>query len=210
VRTRYISLDAAQPRLDARRHLSRPPSRPTRLMAGGSIAEVIASKASGLAPGDLVFGDTGWQDYAALPAKHLTKMPRMEPMTHLLSVLRHRRPHRLFWPPAGRQAQGRRDCRLCRLPPDRSGRSSDRSRRSRAATSSASPAARTNATGSPANSASTPRFDYKDARPSSATGGRPQGHRRLFRQCRRRHSRSLPFADEQPRPHRLLRRDLAI
>jgi hypothetical protein len=33
-----------------------------------------------------VFGDTGWQDYAAVPAKHLTKMPKMEPMTHLLSV----------------------------------------------------------------------------------------------------------------------------
>jgi hypothetical protein len=31
-------------------------------------------------------GDTGWQDYAAVPAKHLTRMPRLEPMTHLLSV----------------------------------------------------------------------------------------------------------------------------
>ena len=30
--------------------------------------------------------DTGWQDYAAVPAKHMTKMPKMEPMTHLLSV----------------------------------------------------------------------------------------------------------------------------
>jgi NADPH-dependent curcumin reductase CurA len=37
-------------------------------------------------PGDIVFGDTGWQDYAAVPAKHLTKMPKIEPMTHLLSV----------------------------------------------------------------------------------------------------------------------------
>ena len=43
-----------------------------------------------------------------------------------------------------------------------------------------------------------------------AAGGCAQGHRRLFRQCRRRHPRGLPFADEQPRPHRLLRRDLAI
>jgi NADPH-dependent curcumin reductase CurA len=55
-------------------------------MAGGGIAEVIASKAPGLAKGDIVFGDTGWQDYAAVPAKHLTKLPRIEPMTHLLSV----------------------------------------------------------------------------------------------------------------------------
>ena len=40
----------------------------------------------GLKPGDLVFGDTGWQEYAAVPAKYLSKMPRLEPMTHLLSV----------------------------------------------------------------------------------------------------------------------------
>jgi NADPH-dependent curcumin reductase CurA len=55
-------------------------------MAGGGIAEVVSSRAPGLAPGDIVFGDTGWQDYAAVPAKHLTKMPKIEPMTYLLSV----------------------------------------------------------------------------------------------------------------------------
>ena len=56
------------------------------VMAGGSISEVVESKAPGFAPGDLVFADTGWQDYAALPAKALTKQPRLEPMSHLLSV----------------------------------------------------------------------------------------------------------------------------
>ena len=35
---------------------------------------------------DLVFSDTGWQDYAVLPAKHLAKVPHVEPMTHLFSV----------------------------------------------------------------------------------------------------------------------------
>src|SRR5258705_1210206 len=55
-------------------------------MAGGGIAEVVSSKAPGLKQGDIVYGDTGWQDYAAVPAKHLTKMPKLEPMTHLLSV----------------------------------------------------------------------------------------------------------------------------
>jgi hypothetical protein len=45
-----------------------------------------SSKAPGLAAGDIVFGDTGWQDYAAVPAKHMNKMPKLEPMTHLLSV----------------------------------------------------------------------------------------------------------------------------
>ncbi len=61
--------------------------------------------------------------------------------------LRHRRPHRLFRPPAYRQAQGRRDGRGVRRRPAPSDRSSGRSPRSRAAASSASPAARTSATG---------------------------------------------------------------
>jgi hypothetical protein len=55
-------------------------------MAGGGIAEVVSSMAPELAPGDIVFGDTGWQDYAAVPAKHLSKMAKIEPMTYLLSV----------------------------------------------------------------------------------------------------------------------------
>ena len=33
-----------------------------------------------------MFADTGWQNYAVLPAKHLAKVPRVEPMTRLLSV----------------------------------------------------------------------------------------------------------------------------
>jgi NADPH-dependent curcumin reductase CurA len=85
VKARYISLDAAN-RAWMHGATYRAAVEANTVMAGGSIAEVVASKASGLAPGDIVFGDTGWQDYAAVPAKHLTKMPRMEPMTHLLSV----------------------------------------------------------------------------------------------------------------------------
>src|SRR5256714_12506927 len=85
VRSRYISLDAAN-RAWMHGATYRAAVEANTVMAGGSIAEVVASKASGLAPGDIVFGDTGWQDYAAVPARHLTKMPRMEPMTHLLSV----------------------------------------------------------------------------------------------------------------------------
>ena len=33
-----------------------------------------------------IFSDTGWQDYAVLPGKQLAKVPRVEPMTHFLSV----------------------------------------------------------------------------------------------------------------------------
>jgi len=58
------------------------------IMAGASIGEVVESKAPGFAAGDLVFADTGWQEYAALPAKagRVQKVPAMEPLSYLLSV----------------------------------------------------------------------------------------------------------------------------
>ncbi|MBS0531885.1 MAG: NADP-dependent oxidoreductase [Proteobacteria bacterium] len=85
LRVRYISLDAAN-RAWMHGATYRSAVEANTVMAGGGIAEVVASKDASLKPGDIVFGDTGWQDYAAVPAKHLSKMPRMEPMTHLLSV----------------------------------------------------------------------------------------------------------------------------
>jgi NADPH-dependent curcumin reductase CurA len=85
VRVRYISLDAAN-RAWMHGATYRAAVEANTVMAGGGIAEVVASKAPGLKAGDIVFGDTGWQEYAAVPAKHLTKMPKLEPMTHLLSV----------------------------------------------------------------------------------------------------------------------------
>ncbi len=85
LRVRYISLDAAN-RAWMHGATYRAAIETNAVMAGGGIAEVISSRASGLEAGDIVFGDMGWQDYAAVPAKHLSKMPRIEPMTHLLSV----------------------------------------------------------------------------------------------------------------------------
>jgi NADPH-dependent curcumin reductase CurA len=85
VRVRYISLDAAN-RAWMHGATYRSALETNAVMAGGGVAEVIESKAPGLQVGDLVFGDTGWQDYAALPGKHLSKLPHVEPMTHLLSV----------------------------------------------------------------------------------------------------------------------------
>jgi NADPH-dependent curcumin reductase CurA len=79
LRVRYISLDAAN-RAWMHGATYRSAVEANSVMAGGGIAEVVASKTPGLATGDLVFGDTGWQEYAAVPGKHLTKM------THLLSV----------------------------------------------------------------------------------------------------------------------------
>jgi len=85
LRVRYISLDAAN-RAWMHGATYRAAVEANTVMAGGGIAEVVSSKAAGLAPGDIVFGDTGWQEYAAVPAKHLTKMAKVEPMTHLLSI----------------------------------------------------------------------------------------------------------------------------
>jgi NADPH-dependent curcumin reductase CurA len=85
LRLKLISLDAAN-RAWMHGATYRAAVETNAVMAGGAIAEVVESKAPGLAAGDLVFGDTGWQDYAVAAARHLTKLPRIEPMTHLLSV----------------------------------------------------------------------------------------------------------------------------
>ena len=85
LRVRYISLDAAN-RAWMHGATYRAAVEANSVMAGGGIAEVVSSKSPGLAPGDIVFGDTGWQDYAAVAAKHLSKMPKIQPMTHLLSI----------------------------------------------------------------------------------------------------------------------------
>jgi NADPH-dependent curcumin reductase CurA len=85
VKVRYISLDAAN-RAWMHGATYRSAIEANSVMAGGGVAEVVASKTPALTPGDLVWGDTGWQEYAAMPGKALTKLPKMEPMTHLLSV----------------------------------------------------------------------------------------------------------------------------
>jgi len=85
LRTRYISLDAAN-RAWMQGATYRSALESGQVMAGGALAEVVESRAPNLAPGDLVFADTGWQDYAVLPAKRLAKLPALAPVTHLMSV----------------------------------------------------------------------------------------------------------------------------
>jgi NADPH-dependent curcumin reductase CurA len=85
LRTRYISLDAAN-RAWMQGATYRSALESGQVMAGGALAEVVESNAPNLSPGDIVFADTGWQDYAVLPAKRLAKLPALEPMTHLMSV----------------------------------------------------------------------------------------------------------------------------
>jgi NADPH-dependent curcumin reductase CurA len=85
LKVRYISLDAAN-RAWMQGATYRDAVVAGSVMAGGAVAEVVESKAQGFAPGDLVFADTGWQEYAVLPAKRLILLPKVEPITHLLSV----------------------------------------------------------------------------------------------------------------------------
>jgi NADPH-dependent curcumin reductase CurA len=81
----YVSLDAAN-RAWMQGATYRSALTAGDVMAGGALAEVVESRSPDLAPGDLVFADTGWQGWAVLPARRLAKLPRMEPLTHLLSV----------------------------------------------------------------------------------------------------------------------------
>ena len=81
----YVSLDAAN-RAWMQGATYRSALRGGDVMAGGALAEVVESRAAGLKPGDLVFADTGWQEYSVLPGRGLTVVPRIEPLTNLLSV----------------------------------------------------------------------------------------------------------------------------
>jgi len=85
LKTKLISLDAAN-RAWMQGATYRAAIEAGQVMAGGAIAEVVESKTPSFKSGDLVFADTGWQEYSALPARHLQKVPRLEPMSHLLSV----------------------------------------------------------------------------------------------------------------------------
>ena len=85
LKTRYISLDAAN-RAWMQGATYRAALSGGQVMAGGGLSEVVESNAAHLKPGDLVFADAGWQEYATLPAKNLAKLPDLKPETHLLSV----------------------------------------------------------------------------------------------------------------------------
>ena len=86
VRTRLLSLDAAN-RAWMMGKTYRAALEFGQVMSGFAIAEVVESRADGFAKGDIVEGDIGWQDYAALPARHLTKRLTKAPLEHLIGAL---------------------------------------------------------------------------------------------------------------------------
>ena len=86
VRTRMLSLDPAN-RAWMMGKTYRDALQPGEVMSGFALGEVVESQAAGLAKGDIVEGDWGWQDYAALPAKRLTKRTTDAPLEMLIGPL---------------------------------------------------------------------------------------------------------------------------
>ncbi len=75
MRTRYISLDAANRAWMQGGDLSLGPGGRRRHGRRRRWPRWWRAVARASTPGDLVFADTGWQDYAVLPAKRLDKLP---------------------------------------------------------------------------------------------------------------------------------------
>ena len=58
------------------------------VMEGGTVSEVLASRADGFAPGDVVMGRTGWQSYAVAEGRAVRKVDRsLAPVSTALGVL---------------------------------------------------------------------------------------------------------------------------
>lgn len=60
---------------------------PGQIMHGYAIGEVVESRGDRYAAGDLVAGELGWQEYAAMPERHLVPIGDHRPLTHYHSVL---------------------------------------------------------------------------------------------------------------------------
>ncbi|MEZ5557578.1 MAG: NADP-dependent oxidoreductase [Pseudomonadales bacterium] len=85
-RTLYLSLDPAN-RAWMQGATYRSALQPGQVMSGFTLAEVVRSNDARFAPGDLVEGDGGWQEYFVKPGKALARRDRREPLSHLMSVL---------------------------------------------------------------------------------------------------------------------------
>ena len=88
VRTIYLSLD---PYMRGRMNEARSYVRPVGLgevMTGGTVGEVMRSNLEGFAPGELVVGRGGWQDYAIFGRGEAERVdPALAPITTALGVL---------------------------------------------------------------------------------------------------------------------------
>ena len=88
LRTLYLSLDPyMRGRMNAAKSYA-PPLEVGKVMFGGTVSEVIASRSPDIVAGDVVFGYTGWQTHAVADAAKLRKLdPAVAPVTTALGVL---------------------------------------------------------------------------------------------------------------------------
>lgn len=86
VRTILISIDAANRGWMQGRVHYRASVTSGQLMPGNGLGQVLASNDESFKPGDVVFGDLGWQQIAAIPASAAKRIPNESPLTHRLSV----------------------------------------------------------------------------------------------------------------------------
>jgi NADPH-dependent curcumin reductase CurA len=89
LRTRYLSLDPYMRGRMSDAPSYAPPVEVGGVMVGGTIGEVVESKAAGLEPGDVVLAYSGWQQYGVARADLLQKLDPGSgiPVTAFLGVL---------------------------------------------------------------------------------------------------------------------------
>jgi NADPH-dependent curcumin reductase CurA len=89
LRTRYLSLDPYMRGRMSDAPSYAPPVEVGGVMVGGTIDEVVESKAPGLEPGDLVLGYSGWQRYSVARGEWVRKLDPASgiPVTEFLGVL---------------------------------------------------------------------------------------------------------------------------
>jgi hypothetical protein len=75
LRTLFLSLDPYMRGRMSEGASYVPPLAVGDVMCGGAVSRVVASRAAGFAPGELVVGDTGWQEQPVVAAKGLMKLP---------------------------------------------------------------------------------------------------------------------------------------
>ncbi len=88
VRTIFLSLD---PYMRGRMSAAKSYARPVEIgavMEGATVGEVVASRDPAFRPGEIVLGGNGWQQYAAVSARSLTRLdPNEAPVSTALGVL---------------------------------------------------------------------------------------------------------------------------
>ena len=74
IRTQYLSLDPYMRGRMSDAPSYAPPTEVGAVMVGGTVGEVVASRAAGLSPGDVVLAYTGWQKYGVQRAGAVRKL----------------------------------------------------------------------------------------------------------------------------------------